>query len=789
MIPIDLRQAGNAARFGRKASSLARLASAGLPVPEGVVIPADAAEHDIHPLAEAIAQRYLGRRLAVRSSGVSEDLADASFAGQFETVLDVPAEAGPLAEAVSRVRASVYAPQLAAYVRDAEPAMAVLVMPMLAPDAAGIAFTRDPVSGSEVVVIEAVAGVADRLAAGEQDPERWEITGAETERITDLGVLFPAQARAVAALAVRVEGLLGEPQDVEWALVGDEVLLLQARPITALGPAPIPPDEERPSGPWTWDAARSQRPSTPLTASIMPRVFTEGSRRWVEEFGLPIDRLELRCIGGYVHFLVVPAMGRPGAPPPPPWLLRLLCRVAPPLRRRLRTARVALAEGRATAWHDRWYSEGRPRITAILERWHDLDLRRLDDTELVAHLTDALALHRETFHWTQISDFGYLLPLAELHRFLEDRLGLDFGDTLRLLAGRTPGPYLSSIHELARAFRDDPRAREALDGPAETLETSLEHLAPAVAERLRRHRAVLGARSLGFDLADPTLGEHPAVEVALLRTLVGAPVADDTPRTDEDPAAELRRRLSPADRRRFDDLLAEARRTYPIREDGEAVHAATFGRLRIVALEMGRRLVDRGSLGRPDDVLFLTVDELREAFEASRPVRDLVARRRGEHAWALAHPPTSDDAPPDPDPDAFPEPMAVFLRAVSLVTAHDARPVPVPDGADGVAASPGSWTGPVRIVRGPEEFHKVRDGDVLVAPITASPWEVLFPRIGALVTEGGGLLSHPAIVAREHRIPAVLGVASATRHFRDGDLVTVDGDRGTVTKSEVSEIA
>ncbi len=87
----------------------------------------------------------------------------------------------------------------------------------------------------------------------------------------------------------------------------------------------------------------------------------------------------------------------------------------------------------------------------------------------------------------------------------------------------------------------------------------------------------------------------------------------------------------------------------------------------------------------------------------------------------------------------------------------------------------------MRLVEGPHEFHLVQDGDVLVAPITMSPWEVLFPHVGALVTEGGGLLSHPAIVAREYALPAVVGCEGAMERFHDGQIVRVDGAAGTVT--------
>lgn len=88
--------------------------------------------------------------------------------------------------------------------------------------------------------------------------------------------------------------------------------------------------------------------------------------------------------------------------------------------------------------------------------------------------------------------------------------------------------------------------------------------------------------------------------------------------------------------------------------------------------------------------------------------------------------------------------------------------------------------GPFRVVRSEEEFDKVRGGDVLVCPITSPTWSVLFPSIGALVTDSGGLLSHPAIIAREFGIPAVLATGSGTERLEDGQMVTVDGGTGRV---------
>jgi pyruvate,water dikinase len=117
---------------------------------------------------------------------------------------------------------------------------------------------------------------------------------------------------------------------------------------------------------------------------------------------------------------------------------------------------------------------------------------------------------------------------------------------------------------------------------------------------------------------------------------------------------------------------------------------------------------------------------------------------------------------------------------MELITSHDGPPPELADGTDGVGASPGIHTGPVRLIHTPEDLDRVEPGDVLVAPLTSSPWEFVFAKVGAVVSEGGGLLSHPAIISREYGVPAVVGCAGATTRFKEGQVVTVDGTSGTV---------
>ncbi|MEZ5869835.1 MAG: PEP/pyruvate-binding domain-containing protein [Defluviimonas denitrificans] len=238
---------------GGKAAALSRLVAAGFDVPPFVVL-ADAAFRANGTTLRADAARALEDALeplgpgpyAVRSSARGEDGAEASHAGQFATVLNVPADKVP--NAAATVRASGRAAHVARYraERGVEAAglPAVVVQAMVPARAAGVAFSADPVSGArDTAVISAVAGLGEALVSGEVDGESWSVAGdgqiATGPAVPE--VLTAPEATAIAALARQAEAAFGAPQDIEWAFDGDRLRLLQARPITtALRPAPRP---------------------------------------------------------------------------------------------------------------------------------------------------------------------------------------------------------------------------------------------------------------------------------------------------------------------------------------------------------------------------------------------------------------------------------------------------------------------------------------------------------------------------------------------------------------------
>ena len=150
--------------------------------------------------------------------------------------------------------------------------------------------------------------------------------------------------------------------------------------------------------------------------------------------------------------------------------------------------------------------------------------------------------------------------------------------------------------------------------------------------------------------------------------------------------------------------------------------------------------------------------------------RNLASRRKGEHAWVLAHPgPASYGKDPGPPVGGRAHPRSGHRRTAGRPRDGHRHP-----------RLPGQLPGPVRVIRNEAEFERLRAGDVLVCPVTSPVWSVLFPSVGALVTDTGGTLSHPAIIAREYGVPAVVATGNGTSALHDGQVVTVDGTAGTV---------
>ena len=796
----------DADRVGAKAANLGELLRAGFPVPPGIVVTGEDDEAVAAAALEA-ATRLGGGPFAVRSSISAEDGPDASFAGQYESVLGVHHDG--IIDAVHTVRASVRAERVRRYQGELAGreigTVGVLVQSQVDATVAGVAFSANPVTGAtDEVVIDAVRGLGDGLVSGAVDPEGWVVGAGHPRRVraTD-SVLTEPQVRELAETVRQVEAHFGCPIDVEWAYAGDRLWLVQARPITALPASPIRPLGEVPDGYWERAASHFPAPIAPMSRLIL-RAFTQGlsdAFRWA---GVPADGVAFAEIDGWVYLRTVPLGGRQ-LPVPPAWLAplanALAARLYPPLRRRI--ARLHEVERADIIGNlvSRWWERDRQAFITRVATLRDVALPTLSDDELREHLdaaaqlcVDGASLH----HHLHLADIGFPIRLALL---CHDHLGWSIQDSLAMLAGRSeastePGRALATLAERATEL---PEVRALLERPDRGTLAALEQADPGFAAAFHRYLRDFGFRALRYDVAEPTLGECPEVALGLIRDQLqrayDAEGRARVARVQRDAAIRRARAgladAPPAVRERFEWLLERAERAYPVREDNEFfLISAPIAALRFAALEAGRRLTAQGVLVRPEQVFLLEVDEVGPALVTHTDVRVLVERRAGEAAWIERNPgpPSYGIEPPQPSIAGLPVAAQEMVRTLTEGVAHtfetsaSDRRQEVTDGRiEGIAASPGRCTGTVRVIMDEEGFDRIQAGDVLVCPITSPVWSVLFASVGALVTDTGGVLSHAAIIAREYRVPAVVGVGNATALLEDGQRVTVDGTAGVVT--------
>jgi pyruvate,water dikinase len=188
-----------------------------------------------------------------------------------------------------------------------------------------------------------------------------------------------------------------------------------------------------------------------------------------------------------------------------------------------------------------------------------------------------------------------------------------------------------------------------------------------------------------------------------------------------------------------------------------------FPPFRVFLLELGSRWAARGLIEQNEDIFFLEIEELEELADRPRVVRELVQQRR--HEFDL----NEEQGSP-----------TIILEGEPIYPERSAEQDEDPNVLRGISGSPGQFEGVARIIRGPEEFSKLQRGEILIAPLTNPVWTPLFAIASAVVTEIGGILSHGAIVAREYGIPAVMSAAGATARLTDGQIITVDGNKGVV---------
>ena len=719
----DLRMT-DAPEVGGKAASLGELVAAGVQVPDGVVLTVAGAQltsDERRALLERGAGELGAGTFAVRSSGISEDGAERSFAGMYESALDVPV-AG-LAEAADRTLASADGHHFGSYAAagdGTDAGVAVIVQRMVHAVAAGVALTADPITGDrETTVVTAVRGTGDRLVSGASIGDEWVVSrGSAIARRRSESAIDDRQAMAVATEAGRIATERNRPQDVEWAMDRDGTLwILQARPMTALPPqvswAPGA------AGAYTRQLRLGEwigAPVTPLFATwLLPAIEDRMHSLFKEMLGQRAPRPYHVIVNGWYFYSINFLSGAA--------LLRSLPGI---ISHAVREPRAVGGVFPATVRHSfpimerAWRNDVQPRYRALVAgeeaRVETLSIEALPG--LIGKLADAAGEYFTSI--AALSGAAYKLEI-NLARFYQAHLRPSLGGShLPLVAGITP-PAAPSSHAVS-----------SLDWCY----------------------APLGNRRG----APPPTTDH----VSVVRQREAA-----------EAAAEAVLARSPRRLRKFRQLLTDSQHLVTIREEQTAELTLPWPVMRRAVERIGQALADNGALIDQDDVFFMTRDEVVVALghpsEFTTP--DIAGRRatRAEHS-RLVPPLLIGRVNPMLRRmwDSYPRMLGAAPSASALVT--------------GSPASGGIATGLVRVVHGPDEFDTLLPGEVLVAPLTAPAWTPLFTRAAAVVTDVGSPASHASIIAREYGIPAIVGCGDATARLRTGMRVTVDGSTGNVER-------
>ncbi len=718
---------------GGKGANLIGLTAAGFPVPPGFVVTADAYQHFLtaidwldaaihdfdyaHPdrlhgqcadlrqrlsavvlppdlqdaIRAALARLDPTAACAVRSSSTFEDLAEAAFAGQHDTYLNIR---GP-DQILDRIRAcfaSLWEDRAVLYRRhqgftQRDARMAVVVQQQIASQAAGVGFSIDPVHGSmDQIVINANFGLGESVVSGQCEVDQFIIdkpalnisqrhighktshvlptpTGAADApvpaHLADEPSLSDAQLASIAQLLQRIESHYGWPQDIEWGIHDNRLYLFQSRPVTTLQPR------------WTRDesAERFPNPMTPLSWDFISVAFRRSLRHSMSLMGLPPLKGDWFQIFGHTIY------GNQNA-------VRLLAMYRPI---RARSLPELVAEIPDLRKRFAWVMDLPAAWARDLDRYL-LRLGRLDAVPAPASLDDA---------WQFVNDVlatasDYFLPniaismtQSGLHRLLHGLIALAVGPEKALpivnslLTGCETKTTLINreLYELAQLARANNALRSALlDGTSHDLLPRINTF-PDFSARLHRFLEDHGHREIDMDYSVPTWSGQPAVVLDSIALIL---------RSDaKDPAEIMRRqRLRFADAEQqflaavpeplrffFRELIRLAR-SYTILDDLEHYHTTRINPLAYrAALQLGAQLVARHALDRPADIFFLHKSDLESFVAGPSPARAAECRRLAAANLASydkarqSPPPGLSTSPPQPPPTTPPTPFAASPAA------------------------------------------------------------------------------------------------------------------------------
>jgi rifampicin phosphotransferase len=530
---------------------------------------------------------------------------------------------------------------------------------------------------------------------------------------------------------------------------------------------PIPADLE---GFWQWDQLHCPRPMTVLEHELLLASTGWGFSKAMAELGSGLEAVA-KSINGYNYLSGVP-LDLGGEDPQA-------------RAERYRRNVDALLQ----VFGERWEKEWLPKVIDTVSQRVRQDYGAMSDAELLRTWDEMYEEVKDRWYIHGLLLYGFFAAgqFADLYKQVtgadDEKLGYEALQGFETMATRSA----RDLWKLSRDVRANPELRDIFEGSnPEDIMSQLKssHAGGAFLREFDAYLDEFGWRADSvYELTHAAWREDPRIAINAIQ---GYLAIED----DHSPDSQLQSSI-----KRREELLANARAkigndsaslekfnsTYdsikcftPMVEDhNHWIDQMGDISMRYPALELGRRCVARGTLGSAENIFHLERADIVDAMNGVDK-KDLAAQRKADHErYARVVPPPYIGPPPPPSDDPV---IDVIVRFFGLPVEPNADPRVI----NGVAASPGTVTARAKVVRSLSEASKLQAGDVLVCEMTLPPWTPLFSTASAVVADTGGILSHCAIVARENRIPCVVGTMRGTSLIKDGQTITVDGSRGIV---------
>ena len=773
---VDLKEPKRNQTIGNKAESLRFLIEEGFPTPVTYVCTWDAytryQEDDqsiVEILKDELSQKIdPNRSYAVRSSANVEDSFDHSFAGQFKTTLNVQG-IDQIMQSVWSTWGTTQSPNVKAYFRKNELdlsdlKMAVIIQEMVRPIVSGVSFSKNPMTGLDEIVVEAVSGSGDALVQHGETPDRWVNKWGDWIASPEQSSIGREIIQEVVDQTILIGKRFGKAVDLEWVFDGHSVNWVQLREITTLNNVNV----------YSNHIAKEMLPGMikPLVWSInIPLVNSQWVRLLSELIG-PNDidpnslakpfyyraYFNMGMLGRVFESLGFPAealeimmgLGPEGAQKPKfrpsPQTLRHMPRMLRFSADKLTFARKVKAFS--------------PAMKEQYQAFPLDDAAKLNEKELMNKIDELYRLTQDTAYYNVVAPLLMFFYNGVLKSQLKG-MGVDFANFEVTRGMDELHDFDPNVH-LTRLNQRYEQLPESLKGQIKKCTydefqqlQGISHFQREVEDFIIQFGHLSDS---GNDFTSIPWRENPDV---VLEMVVNHS-AHEEENIQKINFEELN--LSPIKRMLFSPIYKRARAFRFYREDISSLYTFGYGLLRPYFLELGNHFVRRGIISSQNDIFYLYFDEVREIVDLVEVEADYSARvatRKRE--------------------------MEEWQDIVVPTTIYGEKPPPLDDQARdklmGIPTSRGYYTGPARVIHGIREFRKLKMGDVLVIPYSDVGWTPLFTKAGAVIAESGGLLSHSSIIAREYNIPAVVSVPGACR-LEDNSLVSVDGYRGEIVIHE-----